>query len=263
MSFRDQHRMDTYFDSFRCVACHAEKFDHAAGFFCIADIGCGDLCNPFGINIVKGHTGIESDRRHDCYFSSGIQTFDVRGRIGLCIAKLCRQCQGFFEFHAVLCHFCQDKVRGSIDNSHDFTQMISGKALFERSDDRDRAGNRCFKQQIASAFLRLIHQFFSIGCDQVFICRHDLFSCLHRFHDIRSCRLHAAHYFDHDLNLVIVYDLLPAVCQHRGIFDFPGCFFQISHQDFLDLDLGTDLMLHFFFLHLQYFIYAESDGSKS
>ena len=94
-------------------------------------------------------------------------------------------------------------------------------------------------------------------------CRHDLFSCLHRFHDIRSCRLHAAHYFDHDLNLVIVYNLLPAVCQHRGIFDFPGCFFQISHQDFLDLDLGTDLMLHFFFLHLQYFIYAESDGSKS
>lgn len=40
MSFRDQHRMDAYFDSFRCVACHAEKFDHAAGFFCIADIGC-------------------------------------------------------------------------------------------------------------------------------------------------------------------------------------------------------------------------------
>jgi hypothetical protein len=144
----NQHRAYICFDSVLCISCNAEKFDIASHLFCIADILGSDLGNSFCINIIEYYTGIKGNRCQNCDFTSCIQTFDICGRVCLRIAKLCGKCQGIFKFHPFLSHLCQNKVRGTVYDSHHFCHMVSCQTLFQWPDDRNSACNSSFEQEI-------------------------------------------------------------------------------------------------------------------
>ena len=121
--------------------------------------------------------------------------------------------------------------------------MISGKALFERSDDRDRTGNGSLKLDIASIIFRKCQDLLSVLREHILVCRDNLFSYLKRLHDISSRRLHAAHQFDDQLDFIIFQDFLPVVRQDL-LRDSRALFFCVPHQDLLDLQISSRFLKH-------------------
>ena len=129
MGTRDQHGLNPGFDALGSLFRHTEKFDIAAHLSRITDICLCNFRDTFRINVVKGHSGMKSDRSQDRDLSGSVQTLDIGRGICLRIAKLRSQSQGLLKLHALLRHFRQDKVCRSVDDTHNLRNMISGQAL--------------------------------------------------------------------------------------------------------------------------------------
>ena len=145
MLLRNHHRMYCNFYTTFCIMCDTEQFYHVTEFFCVLYVFCRNLRNSFCIYIIKCHSGMECDRCHDRYFTSGIQSFDIGCRVCLSIAKLGSKCQCIAKIHAFFDHLGQDKVRCTIDNTDDFLDLICRQTLLQWTDDRDCSCYGCLK----------------------------------------------------------------------------------------------------------------------
>ena len=206
---------------------------------------------------------MEGNGRQDRHFPGCIQAFNICGRISLRITKLRGKCQSFLKFHSFLCHFRQDKVGGSVDNSHHLRDLISGQTLLQRTDDRNSACYRSFKEKVSFCFCCGIHQFFSVRCQKIFIGCHHTFSGMQGIQDIASGRLNAAHDLHNNRNLWILQNTLPFCGKDRRIIQLFCRFFCVPYKNFFQLDFRTYLMGNFFFLCFQYFIDTGTHRSKS
>ena len=97
MGTRDQHGLNPGFDALGSLFRHTEKFDIAAHLSRITDICRCNFRDTFRINVVKGHSGMKSDRSQDRDLSGSVQTLDIGRGICLRIAKLRSQSQGFLK----------------------------------------------------------------------------------------------------------------------------------------------------------------------
>ena len=152
-------------------AAGSKKFDGSAKLRSILHIFRCDLCNSLCIYIVKYHTWVKCHRCKDRYLTSCIQTFDISSRISLRISKFCCKCQGILKLHTFLSHLCQNKVCGSVYNTHNFCHVISCQTLFQWSDDRNTTCYCCFKQKIHFTLMCRIQKLMTMYCDQILVCR--------------------------------------------------------------------------------------------
>ena len=174
----DQHRADICLDPFFCILCYSEEFYVTAHFFGVFDVfGC-DLGDSFDVYVVKNDSGIECYGSKDRHFTSCVESLDICGRICLCVSKLCRKSQCILEFHSFLCHFGQDKVGCSVDNTHNFCHVIACQTFFERTDDRNSTCNCCFKEEVHMMCLCCIKKLLTVNSDQVFVRGNYVFSCI-------------------------------------------------------------------------------------
>ena len=250
MTAWNQHWANICFNSLYCILCNSKKFYVTSHFFGIFDIFCCNLGNSFNINVIKNNSGIKCYRRENCHFSSCIQSFNICCRIGFCIAKFCCKCQCIFKFHSILGHLCKNKVCCTIDNTHNFCHMITGKTFFQWTNDRNSTCYSCFKQKIYMMCFCCIKKFFTMYRNQIFICRYDMFSCIYCCQYVASCRFNSTDQLDHNINFRIIYDLIPIVGQNGRIFNLCSSFFKITYQDLLDFNLTSKLRNHVFFLLL-------------
>ena len=145
MFCRNQHRAYISLNTVLLTARNAQQFDLAAHLLSITDIfGC-DPGNSFYMNIIQSDSGIKSNGSKNRNLSSCIDTFDICRRICLCISKFCRKGKGIRKFHTLLGHLCEDEVCGSVYDSHNFRHMVGLKAVLQRTDDRNSAGNCCLE----------------------------------------------------------------------------------------------------------------------
>ena len=77
----------------------------------------------------------------------------------------------------------------------------------------------------------------------VLICGNYLFSGFQSLHDIGSRRFHAAHEFDHQLDLLIFQNLLPVI-RHDLLRNSRTVLLYVPHKNFLDFQAGTCLLEH-------------------
>ena len=171
MGTGDQHRAHICFNSVCFVSCNTQKLDITSHFFRIMNIFWCDLGNSLCIYIVKYHTWVKCHRCKDRYLTSCIQTFDISSRISLRISKFCCKRQGILKLHAFLSHLCQNKVCGSVYNTHNFCHVISCQTLFQWSDDRNTTCYCCFKQKIHFTLMCRIQKLMTMYCDQILVCR--------------------------------------------------------------------------------------------
>ena len=55
----DHHRINTCFNSIRCISRNTDQFDHISHLFCVIYICCCDLCDSLRIDIRKFHLRME------------------------------------------------------------------------------------------------------------------------------------------------------------------------------------------------------------
>ena len=156
---------------------------------------------------------MKGDRSHDRHLPACIQTFDIRGRICLRIAKFRGFCQRLLKIHPFLKHLGKDIVGRPIDNTDYLVNLIGCQTLLQRTYDRNSSGNSRLKQEIYLVLLSRIQKFPSILCNQILICRYHVLSRIECFQDHRSGRLDTAHHLDDDLYLGIFDNLFPLIRQ--------------------------------------------------
>ena len=259
----DQHRMNTGFDSFRSIFCHAKQLDRASHLFGVLDIGRRDFGNAFGINIFKCHSGVERCRSKDCYLATGIKTFHICGRVCFCIAHVLRQTECIAKLHAFLRHFCENEICGTVENTHQLCDMIGGKALFHRTDDRNSSRHGCLIEKIFSVSLCCRKDFFALGCHQVFVCRYNILSCIQAGKNVIHSRLFSTHNLNNNLDLRVIGNVLKVRGNDRRIVNLCSCFFHIAHENFFQLHTRSQLRKHFLLLAFQHFVHTGTDGAKT
>ena len=119
---------------------------------------------------------MESDGSHDCQFTTCVIAFNIRCGISFRITQICSQFQRIIKFHAVFSHFGQDKVCGTIDDTHYFCDIITQQALLHGANDGNTTGNSCFKEQVTLMLSCNFQQFMPMSCHQVFVCSYDMFA---------------------------------------------------------------------------------------
>ena len=180
---------------------------------------------------------------HDSGLASRIQAFHICRGVSLRIAELLCLPEGILELHPVFEHFCEDIVGRPVHNAQHVRDLIGRKALLQRTDDRNPAGNGSLEEEILPVLLRRVQKDPSFFSDQILIGGDYVLARSQRLKDDRFCRLHTAHYLDDDLYLVILNDLPPVICQERRIDPFP-LLIHIVHKYLLDLQLRADRLLH-------------------
>ena len=139
-------------------------------------------------------------------FPARIRAINIRRGICLGIAVFLRFLQGCFQRHAVLLHPREDVIRRAVQNAGDFVDIVCGKALRQRSDNRDTAANRRFKQIIHVLFPRQFDQFRAPFGNQFLIRRHNAFSGQKRALCIVIRHTQTAYRFHNNPDFRIVFD---------------------------------------------------------
>ena len=201
---------------------------------------------------------MERDGRQYRQLAPRVMSFYVRRRVSFGIAQFCCQCQRIGKLHTFLCHFCQNKIRCAIDNAHNLSDIISGKALLQRSDYGDTPSNCGFKQQVTAMRLCLLQQYMPMHCHQVLIRRYNVLALLQRFADICKRRLNAAHYFYHNINAFVRKNALPVVCQLFRWYSV-RVFCLVPYQNLCNFKFRANLVRHFRLLLLNNLIYAAAN----
>ena len=129
MLFRNHHRRYTDFNLVIDISCHAKKLQHVAELPCIFDISGCDAGDSFDLHIIKGYSGMECDGCQDRHLAACVQSFHIGSRICLCKSKLLSLLQCFSKIHAFLRHLGQNIVGCTIDNTHNFCNIVSSQTL--------------------------------------------------------------------------------------------------------------------------------------
>ncbi|CAB4649893.1 unannotated protein [freshwater metagenome] len=91
------------------------------------NLASADTGDSLSMHICQGDSGVKGERRQNAGLLSGIESFDVCGRVSLGVAEPGCLCQSVLETQTLLVHLIEDVVGGAINNSHDFGDVISGQ----------------------------------------------------------------------------------------------------------------------------------------
>ena len=109
------------------LATVGQKFDRHTQSFRVTDIGCGDLRDTLGVDILVIHLLIKSQGGKDSDLPAGIITFHIRLRIALRITQSLSLLQHIVKIGTLLNHFRQDVICGSVQDSCDLVDLIGGQ----------------------------------------------------------------------------------------------------------------------------------------
>ena len=105
-------------------------------------------------------------------------------------------------------------------------------------------------------------KYMSFLCNQVLIRRNYILTGSECLKDHRLRRLHTAHNFNYDLNLIIFNNIVPIICQKRSVYTL-SLLIYIANKNLLHFHLSTDCLLHHISTLLNQFIDTGSYCSKS
>ncbi|GBD37282.1 hypothetical protein HRbin36_02413 [bacterium HR36] len=125
----------------------------------------------------------------------------IQSRVGFSITAVLGLRQGVFIANAGFLHLCQDEIASAIEDGLDAEDLIGGKFLGKRCDDRDATAHARLESYRATEALRHVENFFAVVGEHGFIGGDDLFSRLKRLQNVGTCRLQTAHELDHHLHL--------------------------------------------------------------
>ena len=158
-------------------------------------------------------------RGNNADFSAGICTVNVSRRIPFCIAQLLSQSQSICKGHLVTEHLFQNEVSSTVQNTSDRIQIICSEAGMQRTHNRDRTANTCFKEEVAVVFLCNLQQDVSFFCNQLLIGGRNALASLQTAADKFKCRIDTAHAFCNIADFWVLQDDIDVMDNLQDVFN--------------------------------------------
>ena len=124
---------------------------------------------------------------------------DVGGGVGLGVAQRRRLGEGSFQREVLGIHLVEDEVRGAVHDAHDPLHAVTGEAVAQRANDRDRTGDRCLVVHLRTHLIGGVEDHGAVSGEERLIGGHDVGARVNRFEEVAACRLDAAHQLDDDV----------------------------------------------------------------
>ena len=133
----------------------------------------------------------------------GVNTIDVKRRLGLGIAKLLRILKNLGKGLAGLFHAGQDVIAGAVQNARHTFHAIAGKTFAQRLDRGDAPGNGSLEHQADTLCLGKLGQCRPMMRQQRLVGGHHMFAGLQRACDkVERNPLFAANHLDDNIDII-------------------------------------------------------------
>ncbi len=172
---------------------------HGAG---AGDVRGGDVADALPVDVVQGHPGVERQLRDDRRLRGGVEAVDVRARVGLGVSERGRLLKGLGEACAGLVHPGEDVVGGAVDDAEHPADPVTGEALPQRAQQRDRAGDRRLVVEVHAVRGGGVVQGRAVGGQQRLVRRHHRLSRAQRGEQPAAGRFDAADHLHDDVDVV-------------------------------------------------------------
>ena len=149
----DHRRMHALLDAMRGSFGDAQELYAKAQFVGGAQVGERDGLDSFDRNRARVDLRPEGERGQDGELVRGVEAADVKGRIGLRIAKPLSFAEADLEREIVGLHARQDVVASAVENAGNPLNRVPGQALAERLDDGYAAADRGLEEQLRARSL--------------------------------------------------------------------------------------------------------------
>ena len=151
------------------------------------------------VDVVHGHRDLECERGDDRRLRCGIETLDVRRRVGLRVPQFLRGRERRVEVPPLLGHLVEDVVRRPVDDPHDALDPVAGERHGQRTDDRDRSCDGRFVLDAYAGILRRGDELREVLCEQRLVRGDDAGTRCERVEDVGAGGFDAAHQLDDDV----------------------------------------------------------------
>jgi hypothetical protein len=109
---------------------------------------------------------VEGEAREEGGLLGGVVPADVGGWICLGVAELGGCGESVFEGMPLGVHAIEDEVRGAVDDAEDTVDSVTGKAVAQRTHDRDGAGNGGFVVELRADLVCGFEELGAVGCEE-------------------------------------------------------------------------------------------------
>ncbi len=196
-----QTRMDSKLYTLFGSSGNPEMFDTITEFLGIQHIICSDITDPFYISLLEIQGNSKGYRSQNGQFMGGINTIDIKTRIGFSVAQLLRQLQFIGKFTVIFTHSSQDKVGRTIDNASQPVDSIRSKPFTQNFYNGDASADGGFKSHGHPLLVSSTKDLIPMERDQRFVCCDDMLAVGDRLQDKLTRWFLASHQFDHDINV--------------------------------------------------------------
>ena len=209
--------MDVEGNAVFILAGNGQKLDDIAHFRSVFNIFFSNVFNAFDMDIVEGHSRMETQCCQDGDFAGCVVTTDVVRRIRFSIAFFLSFFEYVFIRRTMSGHIGQDEVRRAVHDADDFFDAVAVERRIHRTDDRDTAGDTGFKLKVHVVLLRQLQQRNAVVGDEVFIGADDALTAQETLFNAFFSKISAAHDFDDDVDFIIVDDVVEIRRELDGI----------------------------------------------
>ena len=155
------------------------------------------------VDVAGADVDAEDDRRDDRGLGSGVEAFNVGGRVGLGVAQRLGVGERIGVVGTLLRHLREDVVGGAVDDAHHAGHVFTDERFAQRTDERDAAGDGGFEEQIDARIGRDGVELRTMSSQQFLVAGDDGLAVLECGANEGSSRLETADELDDEIDLRI------------------------------------------------------------
>ena len=229
----------------------------------VADVLRFEFGDAFDIRFIKLHRHAKGNRSHDGGFVRGINTFNIKSRVSLCITQSLRLFEHVTKGQSFVAHFRQDEIGCAVDDARHPMDSVGTQTFAQSFDDRYATSNSRFKRHHHTFFVRRSKNLCAMYRQQSFVGSHHMLAGSNRFEHQLFGDAITTDEFDHDIYFWIGNHLSRVIHHfHSAAHNRLGTS-GVQVSDHRDLYRAASATLDFFLVAFEHFKSATAYGANA